>query len=61
MSRLLAVGRSVRWYVRQLTGEAKWDDYVAGCEARGEEPMTRRAFERHRADHQESSPLARCC
>ena len=61
MSRLLAAGRSVRWYVRQLTGEAKWDEYLARCRAHDEEPMSRREFERHRAEHQESLPLARCC
>ena len=61
MSRLLAAGRSVRWYVRQLTGEAKWDDYLARCHHNGEEPMSRREFERHRTDHHETSPHARCC
>lgn len=61
MSRLVAAGQAVRWYVRQLTGEAKWDDYLARCAAAGDEPMSRRAFERHRSDHQESSPMARCC
>ena len=61
MSRLLAAGRSVRWYVRQFTGEAKWDDYLARCREHGEEPMSRREFERHRADHQEAASQARCC
>jgi uncharacterized short protein YbdD (DUF466 family) len=51
----------VRWYARQLSGEAKWDDYLAACARRGEEPMTRRAFERHRDDHREGSTQSRCC
>ncbi|GAA1929336.1 hypothetical protein GCM10009737_34040 [Nocardioides lentus] len=51
----------VRWYARQLSGEAKWDDYLERCRRDGVEPMTRRAFERHRADHAEASPQQRCC
>jgi uncharacterized short protein YbdD (DUF466 family) len=59
--RLLLVGRRVRWYVRQATGEAKWDEYVGRCRAEGVEPVSRRQFERHRADHREDHPQARCC
>ena len=58
---LLEAGRSVRWYLRQFTGEAKWDEYVAHCRTHGEEPMSRREFERRRADHQERNPQSRCC
>ena len=61
MSTLLRVGRGLRWYVRQLTGEAKWDEHVADCAARGVVPMSRRDFERHRADAAEHDPRARCC
>lgn len=53
--------RALRWYVRQASGEAKWDEYVERCRAQGSEPMTRRAFERHRADHRERNPQSRCC
>jgi uncharacterized short protein YbdD (DUF466 family) len=60
-SAVVDAGRFVRWYVRQLTGEAKWDEYVASCRSRGEEPMPRREFERHRAEHREASPESRCC
>jgi uncharacterized short protein YbdD (DUF466 family) len=51
----------VRWYARQLSGESKWDDHLADCRRRGVEPMTRRAFERHRDQHRESSTQGRCC
>lgn len=51
----------LRWYARQLSGEAKWDEYVAACERRGVEPMSRRAFERHRDDHRERGTQSRCC
>ena len=44
----LRAGRGLRWYVRQATGEAKWDEYVESCRARGKEPVSRREFERAR-------------
>ncbi|WP_224766369.1 CstA-like transporter-associated (seleno)protein [Nocardioides campestrisoli] len=47
--------------VREFTGEAKWDDYLGECRRLGVEPMTRREFERHRAEHLESSARSRCC
>lgn len=58
---VLRAAVAFRWYVRQLTGEGKWDEYVARCRERGDEPMTRRAFERHWDKHRESNPQARCC
>ena len=58
---LLRAGRGLRWYVRQATGEAKWDEYVATCLTQGTEPMSRREFERRRADHREAHPQSRCC
>jgi uncharacterized short protein YbdD (DUF466 family) len=58
---VLRAGRGLRWYVRQATGEAKWDEYVAACRASGAEPVSRREFERHRADHREANPQSRCC
>ena len=53
--------RGVRWYAKQLSGESKWDDYLARCERDGVEPMSRRAYERHRSDHLERNPQRRCC
>jgi len=58
---VLRTGRAVRWYVRQVSGEAKWDEYVDRCRVQGVEPVTRREFERHRADERESNPQSRCC
>ena len=60
-SAVLRAARGVRWYVRQATGEAKWDEYVARCAREGTQPMTRRAFERHRDDHREQGTQGRCC
>ncbi len=51
----------LRWYVRQATGEAKWDEYVDRCHRDGVEAMSRRDFERHRAAHREQHPQSRCC
>jgi uncharacterized short protein YbdD (DUF466 family) len=53
--------RGIRWYLKQATGEAKWDEYLERCRSDDVEPMSRRVFERHRAEHRESTPQARCC
>ena len=53
--------RGVLWYLREFTGEARWDDYLDRCARSGEQPMSRRDFERHRADHRETSVEGRCC
>ncbi len=61
---LAAVRRAadgMRWYLKQVSGEAKWDDYLAQCAAEGVQPMSRRAFERHRDDVREHNPASRCC
>lgn len=58
---VMTAARGIRWYLRQLTGEAKWDEYVARCHADGRQPTSRREFERHRADHRERSTQSRCC
>ncbi len=49
------------WYLKQVSGESRWDEYVDRCRRDGIVPMTRRDFERHRTDHQESHPQSRCC
>ncbi len=53
--------RELRALLRQATGESRWDDYVARCRVEGTPPMSRREFERHRAEHKERNPQARCC
>jgi uncharacterized short protein YbdD (DUF466 family) len=58
---LTRAGRGLVWYLKQLSGEAKWDEYVERCAREGTAPMTRREFERHRAEHQERNPQSRCC
>jgi uncharacterized short protein YbdD (DUF466 family) len=54
-------GRGVRWYLREWSGEARWDRYVEDCERHGHPPMDRRAYERERADAAERTVASRCC
>ena len=58
---VLRAGRGLRWYLRQVTGEAKWDEYVKRCARDATPPMSRRAFERHRSEHREAGTSSRCC
>ncbi|MFF5445088.1 YbdD/YjiX family protein [Streptomyces sp. NPDC012888] len=55
----------VRYYVREFSGEAAYDRYVAHARAHDPdaEVMTRRAFERARVDAREADPREgfRCC
>jgi uncharacterized short protein YbdD (DUF466 family) len=51
----------VRWYLREFSGEARWDDYLEHCAEHGHTPMSRREFERRRADQAETHPISRCC
>jgi hypothetical protein len=60
-SAVTKVGRGILWYIREATGEAKWHEYIDDCRRQGFVPMSRREFERHRADHQEHNPQTRCC
>jgi uncharacterized short protein YbdD (DUF466 family) len=53
--------RGIRWYLKQVSGEAKWDEYLKRARSEDFEPMSRRDFERHRAEHKENNPQARCC
>lgn len=52
---------AVRWWARELTGEARWDDYLAACARTGEAPVDRRTFERGRDAHREHAARGRCC
>ena len=61
LPRLRRVAGGVLWYLRQASGEARWDAYLDQCRRDGTTPMSRRAFERHRAEHREHHPQSRCC
>lgn len=54
---------AVRWYLRELTGEAEYDHYVERHRAsHPDEPLqSRREFERCRTDRKDDNPDTRCC
>jgi hypothetical protein len=58
---VLRAGRGVRWYLREWSGEARWDDYLRECAQHGHAPVSRREFERRRADAAGRNPISRCC
>lgn len=51
----------LRWYVREVTGDARYDRYAEQCRAAGHQPPSRAAYERARVDHRERHPEGRCC
>lgn len=55
--------RATRWWVRQLTGEGKYDAYLAHHWAHhpAVEPMSEREFWRDEYAKQEANPGSRCC
>ncbi|MGW0395052.1 YbdD/YjiX family protein [Streptomyces sp. NPDC003042] len=62
---LRSVLARARFYVREFSGEAAYDRYVAHARSHAPdaEVMTRRAFERERTDAREANPREgfRCC
>jgi uncharacterized short protein YbdD (DUF466 family) len=60
-TRLAGMWRGVRWYLREWSGEARWDHYLEHCTRHGHTPMSRREFERQRADAVEKADIPRCC
>jgi uncharacterized short protein YbdD (DUF466 family) len=55
--------RHIRWYLRELTGEAAYDHYVERHRRThpGVPVRSRREFERDRQNRQDGPPDARCC
>jgi len=60
---LWRAGRWLWWYLRELTGEADYDKYVAHVQsAHPDAPVpTRRQFERDKTDRAQRNPTVRCC
>ncbi|NHC15709.1 YbdD/YjiX family protein [Motilibacter deserti] len=52
--------RGVVWYLREWSGEARWDRYLEDCRRHGHAPVARREFERGRAAAAERGG-PRCC
>ncbi|MET9882534.1 YbdD/YjiX family protein [Streptomyces sp. NPDC006430] len=65
MSAVRAALTKARFFVREFSGEAAYDRYVAHARAHDPEAevLTRRAFERARTDAREADPREgfRCC
>lgn len=56
----------VRWYLSEITGSAEYDRYVARSRLRQaahpRQPLlSRREYERRRADLHQETPGSRCC
>jgi len=53
----------IRWYLREVSGEADYDRYVAHerRHQRDAPVLSRRDFERRKTKDREANPAARCC
>jgi uncharacterized short protein YbdD (DUF466 family) len=53
----------LRWYLRELSGEADYQRYVAQIQqlGTGAQPLSRRDFERRRSAELEGTVTNRCC
>jgi uncharacterized short protein YbdD (DUF466 family) len=60
---LRRAGAGVLWYLREVTGEAEYDRYLArhAREHPAAPALTRREFEKRRMDRVQENPQARCC
>jgi uncharacterized short protein YbdD (DUF466 family) len=60
---LVRAVRAVHWYLKELTGESAYDRYRehhVAAHGTGEPPLSRREFERRRAERS-AQPGSRCC
>lgn len=53
----------LRWYLREVTGESRYDAYLRrhGAGTDGSAAMTEREFWREHARRSEGAPPTRCC
>lgn len=63
MTGLARAAAGVRWYVRELLGETKYERYLERMrrERPGETPLPAREFWREQARSSERTAGARCC
>ena len=61
MSAVARAVRGVHWSLKELAGEGAWDRYLQHCAEHGHPPVSRREFERRRADEREANPVTSCC
>jgi uncharacterized short protein YbdD (DUF466 family) len=57
------VVQGILWYLREVSGEADYDRYVAHARRDHQDApvLSRRDFERRRMREREANPTARCC
>ena len=60
---LSRAAKNILWYLREVSGEADYDRYVALAQRQhpGTPVLSRRDFERRKMNEGESGPPARCC
>lgn len=58
MNRFVA---GLRAYLRDVSGETRFEAYVDRCRDEGTQPLSRRDYERRRSDHRDTHPDGRCC
>ena len=53
----------VRWYLREVSGESRYERYVEHMrhDHPGQAVMSRREYERERMRMRDENPRARCC
>ena len=53
----------VRWYLREVSGESRYDHYVEHMrrDHADQAVMSRREYERRRMQMRDENPRARCC
>ncbi|WP_432572962.1 CstA-like transporter-associated (seleno)protein [Kineococcus sp. SYSU DK005] len=56
-----ALLRGLRWCARQIDGTDRWEEHLRSAAEHGHRPLTRREFERRRADARAGAVSSRCC
>lgn len=61
--RIRAVWRGIVWYMREISGEARYDHYLEhfAQEHPGEKPLSETEFLRAREEYDKHHPNTSCC
>ena len=54
----IRAGHRICWHLKQVSGEAKWNEHLRRAHNEGLKPMSRRDLERHRPAHEKDNPRA---
>jgi hypothetical protein len=59
---LRQVWAGIRWYATGVLGGSKYEGYLSWHARHGEgEPLSEKAYWRHRSHHEDTHPEGRCC